>query len=131
MESLMKYTLSGTGQLLVERLRKQIKEHGKLVIAFDFDDTVYPYTYPIEVLVPVQEALMEAKRQGHILVCYTANTNLDKVSAFLESNGLTPGYYNESPVASKGKIYYNIFLDDKCGLQETLEILNIILEENR
>lgn len=131
MESLMKYTLSGTGQLLIERLRKQIKEHGKLIIAFDFDDTVFPLTYPIELLLPVHNALLEARRQGHILVCYTANSDSEKVTAYLHYNNLTPDYYNESPVASKGKIYYNIFLDDKCGLQETLEILNIILEENK
>ena len=36
------YMLSDTG---LQRLHKQFREHGKLVIAFDFDDTVYPYTW--------------------------------------------------------------------------------------
>ena len=122
---------STTGQLLASRLIKQCKEHGKLIIAFDFDDTVFPFTYPLEVLLPVHEILKKAKKQGHTLICYTANSDLEKVSLYLFHNGLTPHYYNESPVATEGKIYYNIFLDDKCGLQETLDILNYVLEETK
>ena len=131
MESLMRHTLSGTGRLLLERLHKQYKEHGKLVIAFDFDDTVYPYTWDLEYIIPVRYALVEAKARGHILVCYTANDDYAKVSRYLDYHGLTPDFYNESPVPSKGKIFYNIFLDDKCGLHEALTILNIFLEETK
>lgn len=80
---------------------------------------------------PARYTLQEAKSRGHVLVCYTANDDYAKVSSYLEYHGLTPDYYNDSPVASKGKIYYNIFLDDKCGLHEALTILNTFLEETK
>lgn len=69
--------------------------------------------------------------QGHDLICYTANDDIVKVSGFLSMNGIAPDYYNESPVASNGKIFYNLFLDDKCGLEETYNILKQFLEETK
>lgn len=57
----MKYMLSTTGQLLLNRLHKQYKEHGKLLIAFDFDDTVYPFTWPDELLKPIRDILVLAR----------------------------------------------------------------------
>ena len=126
-----KYTLSMTGQLLLNRLHKQYKEHGKLLIAFDFDDTVYPFTWPDELLKPIRDILLLARKQGHDLICYTANDDLESVSEFLTYHGIAPDYYNRSPVASNGKIFYNIFLDDKCGLEETYNILKQFLEETK
>lgn len=57
----MRHMLSGTGRLLLERLHKQYK-------AFDFDDTVYPYTWDLTCIIPVQYALVEAKAHSSMLM---------------------------------------------------------------
>lgn len=116
------------GNLLLEKLLEQHKQWGSLIIAFDFDDTVFPYRYPIEVLRPVHELLRECHEAGHELVCFTANDDLEKVTRYLLWNNIPYHAINESSVASEGKIFYNIFLEDKAGLDQTIEILREFLK---
>ena len=115
------------GQLLLEKLLQQHQEHGRLIVAFDFDDTVSPYRYPMEVLLPIHDLLKECYQAGHELVCFTANDNHEKVRAFLHEHEIQFHTINQSSVPSKGKIFYNIFLEDKTGLDQTLEILREFL----
>lgn len=115
-----------TNMKLAQKLVAQWEQFGKLVIAFDFDDTVYPFTegYNPE---PVLKALRTAKAQGHTLICFTCRSDQRVPESYCKVEGIEYDYFNESPinnnVTGHGKPYYNIFLDDKAGLGEALSQL--------
>jgi hydroxymethylpyrimidine pyrophosphatase-like HAD family hydrolase len=115
------------GQLLIEKLIRQFNEHGRLIVAFDFDDTVYPYSYPEHVVERTHELLRRCKLAGHELICFTANSDIPKITNYLQTNDIPCDAINVSSVHSEGKIFYNIFLEDKTGLDQTIEILEEFL----
>lgn len=110
------------------RLMLDIKTHGKLIIAFDFDNTIFDFhnsgdTYPM-----VVKLLQEAKEKGHTLLLFTANENLKLCIQFCEDNFIKPDYVNDSPVNPGGrKPYYNILLDDRAGLGMCYSLLKDVL----
>lgn len=118
---------------LGNKLVHQWKCHGALLIAFDFDDTVFdldPTFGSILATKMLRELLRKAKKQGHTLICYTCRDRFDKpVHEFLMEKEIFPNYINESPVQSDGKIFYNILLDDKSGLREAIDALEYALQE--
>lgn len=118
---------------LKSQLLRQYKENGSLIIAFDYDDTVFPYNVSDDELLYVRYVLRKAKKQGHTLICFTCRDSEDKVGSFCLEHGILYDWFNESPVKLKevglGKIYYNIFLDDKAGLElATNTLLSVLLE---
>ncbi len=67
MNTLMKLPQSTTGHLLANK--SNVKNMEKLIIAFDFDDTVFPLTYQLEVLLPVHKILKKARSHTYLLYC--------------------------------------------------------------
>lgn len=117
---------------LADKLVAQWKLHGKLIVAFDFDDTVFPYStvHKTPVIRRTIKALQDAKNQGHTLVLFTCRDSQEDTRMYCDINGIGYDYFNESPVPTgNGKIFYNVFLDDKCGLRETVTELQIALHE--
>lgn len=126
-------------QHLLADMLNQSKLHGSLLVAYDFDNTISPWGDKDDpaVLERSRELVRRAKAQGHIVYCYTANPNEALVHEFCALNDVPMDYLNESPpkgAGSKvpqggGKCYYNIFLDDKCGLKSAQDTLEAFLEQ--
>lgn len=116
-------------ELLLACLIKQYKDHGSLLISFDFDDTVSMFSVDegykrLHLINRALLALRFAAKQGHKLICYTANPNVEHIKTYCKFNNIQIDYLNRSPVENGGgKIYYNIFLDDKCGLKSATDTL--------
>lgn len=116
-------------ELLLACLIKQYKEFGHLLVAYDFDDTVSMFSIDegykrIHLINRALLALRFAQKQGHKMICYTANPNIEHIKSYCKYNDLKIDYLNRSPVGmGGGKIYYNIFLDDKCGLKSATDTL--------
>lgn len=117
-------------ELHLERLQRQYTEHGKLIIAFDFDDTVYPYSYSDDLLEPVREILRKCGALGHEMVCFTSNNDIQKVTQYLQTNQIPCDSINASSVKLGAKVFYSILLDDKAGLDSSLSVLTKFLERN-
>lgn len=118
---------------VVKRLIKEWKQYKNLVIAYDFDNTVYDYHGEGHTYHDVIELLRNCKAYGATLVVFTAN-NEDKypfIINYLKSNNIPYDYINETPrnipVKSKNKIYYNILLDDRAGLSAAYKNLSMAL----
>jgi hypothetical protein len=106
------------------RLVQDFQKHGKLIVAFDFDNTIYDYHDKGYTFNRVIKLLHKCKMVGFELVCFTANEDLVHVRGELNSLGFKDVKINESSVSSNSsKIYYNILLDDRAGLKETFDIL--------
>lgn len=132
-----KNLLSTEPNFLLERLIQQYQKRDQIIIAYDFDDTVSP-CYCMN-CGEVQSVLRMSKRiLNAYFIVYTSNPNHDKIKHFLDEQDIPYDSINENapfvPFNNpKDKLFYNIFLDDKCGLGEavrTLETLNRLVLNN-
>jgi hypothetical protein len=123
---------------LKRRLRDELTKYGKLIVAVDFDDTVYDthengwrYEGVIDTIKRWQGA------DKIYLICWTASLpeRYQFIIDYFDGAGIKLDAINENApwIEAKGpKIYANIYLDDRtCGLQECITILNELYQENK
>lgn len=112
----------------LERLYKEYKKHGRIVVAYDFDGTVYDhhndgYTFP-----EVVELLRKVKPYAHLVVYSCSNEDrYSFIKHYLNKNNIPFDYIDETPkgvnLPQGEKMYYNILLDDRAGLIASVLIL--------
>lgn len=106
------------------------KYQGKLVVAFDFDNTIFDYHNDGGDYSGVISLLKECSEEGFIMVLFTSNEDEDRLKWMLEyckHYGIRVDYINESPIMKTRKPYYNILLDDRAGLQESFGVLDALI----
>lgn len=120
-----KHLFSTNPSFLLERLIAQYKKQDKLIVAYDIDDTVRPM-YCAD-CGEVQSLLRKLKnRLNAYFIVFTSNEDIDGVKAYLNEHNLPYDAINENaPFVpfKNGKIFYNVLLDDKAGLGETVKTL--------
>lgn len=112
------------------RLYKEWLEHKKIIIACDYDDTIFPWRFVSqEQCDKVIEELIRCQKVGAYITIFTCS-NVDRfqeIKDYCKSKGLHIDSINENPISlpygNVNKIYANIFLDDRAGLTESLLIL--------
>jgi len=114
----------------VTRLYNEWVEHGKIIIGVDFDDTLKPWKLnEQEELNFVVKALKLAMETGCYLVVFTAcrTDRYAEIEEHCRQLGLVIDKINQNPIelpyGNQNKIYANIFIDDRAGLYEAIEIL--------
>lgn len=115
----------------LDRFVREWKQHGKVIIGVDFDNTISPYfTFEnTEDIKRVIEVLKLAKSVGAFIVIFTAcdKDRYEYIKNYCAEIGLDIDSINENPIelpyGKNGKIYANIFIDDRAGLHEALNIL--------
>lgn len=125
--------------LCVERLVANWKEHNGIIIAFDYDNTIFDYYNKGYTYDRVIQLLQECKNMGCTLILFSC-CDSSKYPSMLnkcKELGLNVDYINKSPENvpfHSEKIYYNILLDDRAGLFSAYNILfrtvQIIKESN-
>jgi len=123
----------------VERLSREWRKHKKLIVAVDYDDTVFDYHDFGHKHQAVEGILKECQDLGFYIVVFTASdpSRHDGMIKALAERGINVSAVNTNPISlpfgNWGKIYYNILLDDRAGLGQSFEILrktiNIIKQE--
>lgn len=119
-------------RICVERLLKEASQHNqKLIVAFDFDNTIFDYHNTGDDYSAMITLLKKCSDRGFIMVLFTANSDPKRFEfqkAFCEHYGIRVDYINESPVMpGSRKPYYNILLDDRAGLYESYCVLNEVI----
>jgi len=113
----------------LNRLVKEWKEHGKIIVAVDFDDTISQWNLDPFDPTDVIDVLNVAKETGAYIVIFTAcrPDRYDEIKTYCDSVGLEIDTINKTPISlpygNDSKIYANIFIDDRAGLNESLNIL--------
>ena len=117
-------------EVLKDKLLAQYKEYGKLIIAFDYDDTVFPFYVHKSVVQPNIDVLVRAQEQGHTLILYTCRVPGVLVHNYLKAVGITTQWFNSSPVytAEGSKLFFNVLLDDKCGIDYVRRTISAVLD---
>lgn len=120
-----------------QRLIADYKLHGTIVVAYDFDNTVFDYHGKGNDYSQAISILKQAKEIGCYMICFTAADNNDFVLEYLSKNNIPCDALNENPPFFKSeqrKIYFNILLDDRAGLitayNDLLTLIKTIKNEN-
>jgi len=113
----------------VKRLLNDYRTHNSLFVAFDFDDTLFDYHKRGDSFFKLETIIKEAKSLNCKLILFTANegNKLPVILKYLENMGIIPDFINENPLMDTRKPFYNILLDDRAGLREAYETLQITL----
>lgn len=118
----------------ITRLVKEWKEHKKIILATDFDDTLSPWKFDDFFYQEVFKLIKEAKDLGAYIVIFSAckPDRFDYIRNYCkETGGFEIDGINENvidlPYGNNRKIYYNHLLDDRAGLMQAMAILSIAM----
>ena len=103
----------------VKRLLEWHEKNGRLIVAYDFDNTVYDYHHKGHDYSEVVDLIRRAKQAGCYLIVFTGNEDSTLVRGFLDENSIPYDQINEQApfvLTTARKIYYNLLLDDAAGL---------------
>lgn len=126
----------------VNRLLDDWKQYGRVIIAVDYDDTISPWKmhrWDDIALLGITRLLKAAQHTGAYIVCFTA-CNKDRypeIEETFKTLGIRLDAINRNPISlpygedEGSKIFYNILLDDRAGLVESLKILETALYQYR
>ena len=123
----------------IERLYKEWKQHGKIVIAVDYDSTIYPW-HTIdnkEDIDKVISILQVAHNTGAYIVINTCSNpdRYEEIQKHCENIKIPIDSINSNPLdlpyGKNGKVYANIYLDDRAGLLESLNTLETAMYKIR
>ena len=122
----MDYYLSEYNQ--VERLIIEWKQYGKIIIAYDFDDTVYDFHKKGRNYEDVILLLQRCNKIGAHFIVFTCcgEDEYPKIKDYLYENDLPFDTINNNLDFVKftgRKVYYNILLDDRAGLRSAYDVL--------
>jgi hypothetical protein len=120
---------------VVDRLLAEYRLHGGLVVAYDFDNTVYDYHMrgeSYEMVIDLIKKLGKVKGIELTVWTGTAKERYDFVQQYLNQNDIPFHKINENPVffnSSSPKIFYSILLDDRAGLESAYNALVDFLDK--
>ena len=115
-------------KLCIDRLVENWKLYNGIIIAFDFDNTVFDYYNKGYRYDKVIDLLKECKNMGCTLILSTCcdESKFEFMKNKCSEVGILIDYINESPPYipfTGNKVFYNILLDDRAGLNAAYEIL--------
>ena len=117
------------------RLYKEYHEYKSLIIAVDFDNTLYDFHKKGEHYLQVMKLLDNLRDIGCTIIIWTANRDIEFVKKYLYSYDVHYDFINEdAPVMQmyfKGeparKIFANAYIDDRSGLKQVYEELSLLI----
>lgn len=115
---------------VVNRLLEEYETHQSIVVAYDFDNTVFDYHQKGLQFHKVIDLLRELKKINNYLIVFTANEDEAFVKQYLIDNDIPFDAINENPPfysSNSRKIYYNMLLDDRAGLLQCYDNLHQLL----
>jgi trehalose-6-phosphatase len=119
-------------QACYDRLLKEYKQYGSLVVAVDFDGTLYDFHNEGISFDDVITLLKDLKKIGCYIIIFTANEDNELITNYCTGMGIPFDSINENPPFFKSKalkIYYNILLDDRAGMSEVYEQLTTLVKQ--
>jgi len=113
-----------------QRLFEEYEKYNSLVVAFDFDNTVYDFHQNGWQFKKMIQLLRNLKSIGCYLIIFTANKDEDFVKKYCQQQQIPFDTINENPPfyqSKSRKIYFNVLLDDRAGLWQVYEDLQALV----
>lgn len=116
----------------VNRLVDEWEKYGQLIVAYDYDNTVFDYYGKGYTFNKVIQILRDCKKLGFHLTVFTScnEDRFPEIKEYLKKNEIPYDSINETPdyIPFRGrKVYYNILLDDRAGLESAYDQLKSVL----
>lgn len=122
----------------INRLVNEWYSYGKIIIGVDFDDTIYDFHKKGRKHDNVINLLKQCKEVGCYIIINTCNKDYEFIKKYCSEIGIEIDSINENMPFTKfdtEKIYCNIMLDDRAGLESAYTALqtalNIVSVRNR
>lgn len=118
--------------ICIRRLVKEWVNHKSLIIAYDYDNTVFDYHNLGYEFKNVISTLRECKNYGAKFIVFSCSPKerYSEMVSYLTENDIPFDTINENIVklhGGEGKLFYNILLDDRSGLKSAHSILTVAL----
>ena len=133
-----KYGINVIDEYLVKersykRLKEEFEAHKKLIIAYDLDSTVFDYHKKGASYEMVKDLIRKYKNYAYFIVFTSSEPDrYNEIKLILQKENLPYDSINDDApfIPFKGrKVYYNILLDDRAGLNQTYnELLRLYNE---
>lgn len=114
----------------IKRLATEWIEHDKIVLAVDYDDTIFPWKHSSQKdCEEVIDLIKWCQTIGAYVMIHTASDpkRYDEIREYCKSKGLKIDSINENPIilpfGNLGKPYYNWQLCDRSGLKYAKKVL--------
>ena len=120
-----------TSHACARRLLEEYKKYGKLIVAFDFDNTIFDYYNRGLDCKDIIDLLAECSNKGFTMILFTCEEDDERLKwkkEYCNHYGIRVDYVNESPIYNTKKPYFNILLDDRAGLEEAMDTLNSVIQ---
>ena len=122
-----------------DRLWAEYNKYGSLIVAVDFDDTLYDFHGTGESYEMVRQLIRDLKKIGCYIIIWTGNQDTVFVSKFLAENNIPFDSINdEAPISKKllngkfpRKVYANVYIDDRAGLEQVYNDLTKLIKNVR
>lgn len=116
----------------IDRLYSEWEKYGSLIVAYDFDNTVFDFHNQGHSFDDVIRLIRDCREMGFHLTVFTScnDDRFPEIKKYLVDNNIPFDAINETPdfIPFKGrKVYYNILLDDRAGLSASLGILYTVI----
>lgn len=117
------------------RLWAEYQKYGSLIIAVDFDDTVFDFHGTEESYEQVRQLVRDLHKANCFIAIWTGNQDIEFVTNFLKEQNIPFDSINgEAPISKKllgnkipRKLYANVYLDDRAGLGQVYNDLRKLL----
>ena len=118
-----------------DRLWAEYQKYGSLIVAVDFDDTLYDFHGTGESYELVRQLVRDLHKTNCFIAIWTGNQNTEFIEAFLSENNIPYDSINDEAHVSKKllgdsiprKLYANVYLDDRAGLNHVYNDLRRLL----
>lgn len=120
------------GNSAIFRLIKEYEKHKSLIIAVDFDNTIYDTHNQGLNLQPTIELIKQVYALGFEVYCFTANNDYTLIRhIWARDLGIQNIKINESSLDKQfdsRKPFYSLLIDDRAGMSNSLDLLTTMLE---
>ena len=122
-----------------ERLRAEYTKYGSLIVAVDYDDTLFDFHKTGDSYEMVKQLVRDLHSIGCKIIIYTGSENINDIDNYLRQNNIPWDLINENLQINGNwasgkdsrKIYANVYLDDRAGLFQVYNDLTKLVENVR
>lgn len=120
------------------RLKEEWLKYGKIIVAYDVDSTVLPFHEyeQDDDYSEIHNLIKDLNELNCTLIVFTAaeESRWNGIKEKLKTAKLPYHYFNQSPpeipgLVANGKVYANIYLDDRASLYSSVELLKKLMSE--
>jgi len=133
-ESMDKYLIENSAY---ERLWAEYNKYGSLIVAVDYDDTLFNFHGTDSSYEMVKQLVRDLHSIGCKIIIWTGSENINDIYVYLREQRIPWNLINENLQVNgkwasgkdSRKVYANVYIDDRGGLKQVYEDLTKLIKE--